>query len=62
MRGGDVSSTMVDGEILVEDGVLRTGEPGDEIIAGIHAVAPGLFARRAAFLAGNSGGSVQWTQ
>lgn len=61
VRGSDVSLTMVDGEILVEDGVLQTGDLS-EIIAGIHAVAPGLFARRAAFLAGNSGGSVQWTQ
>ena len=61
VRGGDVSLTMVDGEILVEDGVLRTGDLR-EIIAGIHAVAPGLFARRAAFLAANAGGSVQWTQ
>ncbi|MER9358480.1 amidohydrolase [Mesorhizobium sp. M0500] len=61
VRGGDVSLTMVDGEILVEHGVLRTGDLR-EIIAEIHRVAPGLFARRAAFLAANSGGSLQWTQ
>ncbi|MER8405927.1 amidohydrolase [Mesorhizobium sp. M1307] len=61
VRGSDVSLTMVDGEILVEDGVLRTGDLR-EIIAEIHRVAPGLFARRAAFLAENSGGSLQWTQ
>ncbi|MER8881024.1 amidohydrolase [Mesorhizobium sp. M0816] len=61
VRGSDVSLTMVDGEILVEHGVLRTGDLR-EIIAEIHRVAPGLFARRAAFLAENSGGSLQWTQ
>ncbi|MER9214079.1 amidohydrolase [Mesorhizobium sp. M0663] len=61
VRGSDVSLTMVDGEILVEHGVLRTGDLR-EIIAEIHRVAPGLFARRAAFLAANSGGSLQWTQ
>ncbi|MER9678453.1 amidohydrolase [Mesorhizobium sp. M0184] len=61
VRGGDVSLTMVDGEILVEHGVLRTGDLR-EIIAEIHRVAPGLFAQRAAFLAANSGGSLQWTQ
>ncbi|MER9628067.1 amidohydrolase [Mesorhizobium sp. M0296] len=61
VRGSDVSLTMVDGEILVEHGVLRTGALR-EIIAEIHRVAPGLFARRAAFLAENSGGSLQWTQ
>ncbi|MER9416448.1 amidohydrolase [Mesorhizobium sp. M0306] len=61
VRGSDVSLTMVDGEILAEDGALRTGDLR-EIIAEIHRVAPGLFARRAAFLAENSGGSLQWTQ
>ncbi|MES0029724.1 amidohydrolase [Mesorhizobium sp. M0040] len=61
VRGSDVSLTMVDGEILVEHGVLRTDDLR-EIIAEIHRVAPGLFARRAAFLAENSGGSLQWTQ
>lgn len=61
VRGSDVSLTMVDGEILAEDGALRTGDLR-EIIAEIHRVAPGLFARRAAFLAQNSGGSLQWTQ
>jgi 5-methylthioadenosine/S-adenosylhomocysteine deaminase len=61
VRGGDVAMTMVDGRILVEDGVLKTTDLG-EIIAGIHNVAPGHFARRAAFLAENAGGTVQWTQ
>jgi 5-methylthioadenosine/S-adenosylhomocysteine deaminase len=61
VRGGDVAMTMVDGNILVEDGVLKTADLG-EIIAEIHRLAPGHFARRAAFLADNAGGSVQWTQ
>jgi len=61
VRGGDVAMTMVDGDILVEDGVLQTADLG-EIIAEIHQLAPGHFARRAAFLAANAGGSVQWTQ
>ena len=60
VRGGDVSMTMVDGKILVEDGVLKTADI-QEIIAEIHKVAPGLFARRAAFLAENADGMVQWT-
>ncbi len=60
VRGGDVSMTMVDGRILVEDGVLKTADI-KEIIAEVHRVAPGLFARRAAFLAENKGDMVQWT-
>jgi 5-methylthioadenosine/S-adenosylhomocysteine deaminase len=51
--------TMVDGRILVEDGVLRTADL-DAIIAGIRRLVPDHFARRAAFLA--DGGTVQWTQ
>ncbi|MBP1860134.1 amidohydrolase family protein [Rhizobium herbae] len=61
VRGGDVSLTMVDGQILVEDGVLKTADI-QEIIREIHRLAPGHFARRAAFLAENAGGTVQWTQ
>jgi 5-methylthioadenosine/S-adenosylhomocysteine deaminase len=61
VRGGDVSMTMVDGKILVEEGVLKTADLG-EIIAEIRKLAPGHFARRAAFLAVNAGGTVQWTQ
>lgn len=60
VRGGDVSMTMVDGRILVEDGVLKTADLGD-IIANIHKVAPGLFSRRAEFLAANTSNMVQWT-
>lgn len=59
VRGSDVAMTMVDGKVLVEDGVLKTADI-QEIIAEIHKVAPGLFARRAAFLA--AGGTVQWTK
>jgi len=60
VRGGDVAMTMVDGKIVVEDGVLKTANI-QEIIAEIHKIAPGLFSRRAAFLAENAGGMVQWT-
>lgn len=60
VRGGDVSMTMVDGRIVVDDGVLKTADL-KEIIAEVHKVAPGLFARRAAFLAENAGDMVQWT-
>jgi 5-methylthioadenosine/S-adenosylhomocysteine deaminase len=61
VRGGDVAMTMVDGRILVEDGVLKTADLAG-IIAEIHKLAPGHFARRAAFLADHAGGTVQWTQ
>ena len=61
VRGGDVAMTMVDGRILVEDGILKTADLG-AIIARIHEIAPGHFARRADFLAQNAGGTVQWTQ
>ncbi|MCR5856211.1 amidohydrolase [Mesorhizobium sp. J428] len=61
VRGGDVTLTMVDGKILVEDGQLKTADLKD-IIAEIHRVAPGLFARRAAWLAQNAEGTMQWTK
>ncbi len=61
VRGGDVCLTMVDGQILVDDGELKTGDIS-AIIADIHRVAPGLFERRAAWLAANAGGSKQWTE
>lgn len=60
VRGGDVTLTMVDGKILVEAGELRTADI-QAIIAEVHKVAPGLFERRAAFLAANQGDMVQWT-
>jgi len=56
VRGGDVDLTMVDGRILVEDGQLLTAEMS-ELIARVHAVTPGLFARRAAWLAEHSEGA-----
>lgn len=61
VRGGDVSMTMVDGKVLVEDGVLKTADL-QRIIADIRKLAPGHFARRAAFLAEHAGGTRQWTQ
>lgn len=61
VRGGDVTLTMVDGKILVENGQLKTADLKD-IIAEIHRVAPGLFARRAAWLAQNAEGTMQWTK
>jgi 5-methylthioadenosine/S-adenosylhomocysteine deaminase len=60
VRGSDVAMTMIDGRVVVEDGVLKTADL-NAIIAEIRKVAPGLFARRAAFLAENSGGTRQWT-
>lgn len=60
VRGGDVCMTMVDGRILVEDGELKTADIR-QIIAEVQKVAPGLFARRAAFLSGQAGQMVQWT-
>ena len=47
--------------VLVEDGVLKTADI-KAIIAEIHRVAPGLFARRADWLAQNQGGTMQWTK
>jgi 5-methylthioadenosine/S-adenosylhomocysteine deaminase len=59
VRGGDVAMTMVDGQVIVEDGVLKTGDI-KEIIADIHAMAPAHFGRRAEWLAANGGGTKQW--
>lgn len=59
VRGGDVAMTMVDGHVIVEDGVLKTGDV-KAIIADIHGMAPSHFARRAAWLAENGGGTKQW--
>jgi 5-methylthioadenosine/S-adenosylhomocysteine deaminase len=60
VRGSDVDLVMVDGRTLVEDGRLKTADVA-QLIADVHALAPGLFARRAAWLAQNQHGSVQWT-
>jgi 5-methylthioadenosine/S-adenosylhomocysteine deaminase len=60
VRGGDVELAMVDGPILVEGGQLKTADLR-ELIAEVHRGAPGLFARREAYLAQNQHGTVQWT-
>ncbi|MCM2398272.1 amidohydrolase [Rhizobium sp. S95] len=61
VRGGDVAMTMVDGQIIVEDGELETADI-HTIIRDIHRMAPGHFARRAEWLAENQGGTMQWTK
>jgi 5-methylthioadenosine/S-adenosylhomocysteine deaminase len=60
VRGGDVDVVVVDGNMLVENGRLKTADL-TELIADVRALAPGLFARRAAWLAQNRQGSRQWT-
>jgi 5-methylthioadenosine/S-adenosylhomocysteine deaminase len=60
VRGGDVDLVMVDGCIIVEDNRLKTADL-TELIADVRGLAPGLFARRAAWLVRNRHGSVQWT-
>ncbi len=60
VRGGDVCLTMVDGAIVVDNGVLKAADMA-EIIAEVRDLAPSLFARPAAFLAENAGATVQWT-
>jgi len=50
VQGGDVDLTMVAGKIVVEGGVLRTADL-QGLIADANAAVPGLFARRAAWLA-----------
>lgn len=60
IRGSDVAMTMVDGQIVAEDGALKTGNMA-EIIDRIHRLAPGHFTRRADWLAANGGGTRQWT-
>jgi len=57
VEGGDVDMTMVDGEIVVENGELKTADMR-ELIARVHEVVPDLFARRADFLAQHKGGAV----
>jgi 5-methylthioadenosine/S-adenosylhomocysteine deaminase len=57
VQGGDVDLTIIDGRIVVEDGRLLTAKL-DDLIAGVHAVAPALFARRAAWLSANTRGAV----
>jgi len=61
VRGSDVVMTMVDGNVIVDDGAL-TEVDLDYIIADVRKMAPDHFARRAAWLAENGGGTKQWTE
>jgi 5-methylthioadenosine/S-adenosylhomocysteine deaminase len=56
VTGGDVAFTMINGRIVVDDGVLKTAEM-NELIAEVHAVVPGLFDRRALWLAEHRDGA-----
>lgn len=49
VQGGDVDMTMVAGQIVVENGHLRTASL-ENLIADANAAVPGLFARRQAWL------------
>lgn len=60
VRGSDVDMTMVDGRVVVEEGRLRTADLR-ALIDHVRGIAPGLFARRAAYLAEHETGTVQWT-
>jgi 5-methylthioadenosine/S-adenosylhomocysteine deaminase len=57
VTGGDVDLTMIDGRIVVDDGVLKTADMA-ELIAEVHAVAPSLFERRANWLAAHPNGAI----
>lgn len=52
VRGSDVEMVMVDGRVVVDNGALVAGDLAD-ILATVSDLAPGLFARRAAWLADN---------
>jgi 5-methylthioadenosine/S-adenosylhomocysteine deaminase len=56
VRGGDVDLTMVDGRVVVEGGALKTADIVD-LIGRVHDVVPGLFSRRAAWLAKHADGA-----
>jgi 5-methylthioadenosine/S-adenosylhomocysteine deaminase len=60
VRGSDVDLVMVDGKIVVDHGRLKTADM-NQLIVDVRDLAPGLFTRRAAWLAQNQRGSVQWT-
>jgi 5-methylthioadenosine/S-adenosylhomocysteine deaminase len=53
VRGSDVALTMIDGRVVVEDGILRTADLGSIIVEARRA-APPLFARRDAWQAGTA--------
>jgi len=54
VRGSDVALTMVNGRIVVENGILRTADL-EHIVHEAQRAAPALFARRAAYLAQGAG-------
>jgi 5-methylthioadenosine/S-adenosylhomocysteine deaminase len=60
VRGGDVTFTMVAGDVVVDEGRLQTADL-NAILAEARARVPGLFARRAAYLesAGELSGLMQ---
>ena len=60
VRGSDVDLTMVNGTVVVEDGRLKTADLRT-LIDHVRGIAPGLFARRAVWLAEHETGTVQWT-
>jgi 5-methylthioadenosine/S-adenosylhomocysteine deaminase len=57
VQGSDVDLTMVDGRIVVEDGVLRSADLG-RLLAEANAAASRLFSRRADYLATHVDGEV----
>jgi 5-methylthioadenosine/S-adenosylhomocysteine deaminase len=59
VKGSDVTMTMVAGQVVAENGKLTKDDMGD-ILSEVRSLAPGLFARRAAFLKDHSAGTVQW--
>ncbi|MCX5496401.1 amidohydrolase [Kaistia dalseonensis] len=61
VRGGDVDMTVIDGQVVVEGGELKTADL-QQLIRHVRDVAPGLFARRKAYLDENRDGTAQWTK
>jgi 5-methylthioadenosine/S-adenosylhomocysteine deaminase len=61
VRGEDVTLTMVNGRIVVEDGMLKTADLR-HILTEAQRAAPALFARRAAYLAEHPQCTPLWTQ
>jgi 5-methylthioadenosine/S-adenosylhomocysteine deaminase len=61
VRGSDVDLTVIDGEIVVENGMLKTADL-QALIRYVREAAPGLFARRADYLAEHERGTAQWTE
>ena len=57
VQGTDVDLTVCDGQELVRDGILRSGDLS-AIMANVQACVPDLFARRAAWLAEHDKGAI----